>query len=226
MSLQSMIQHLGSASGAFLSSQILSQTDDGQPLTDQEVRALFDKARDADYDALEHAAIAAWLHENHALAAVGNPYLTAFPTGDLALLVNNASSFLPTPLASTTAAQWDALVQTNLRAAFFLVLRQARARIRDRLAWCHSRVEVMRFRGLQALTRSLAGHRPGPESAISKIIWSEYAQAYTELAIEILGPEALAPTGQADVEVGKFNLGRHHQRACLTQFISASDSSA
>jgi alkylation response protein AidB-like acyl-CoA dehydrogenase len=70
------------------------------------------------------------------------------------------------------------------------------ARIRDRLAWCHSRVEVMRFRGLQALTRSLAGQRPGPESAISKITWSEYAQSYTELAMEILGPEALVPTGQ------------------------------
>lgn len=40
---------------------------------------------------------------------------------DLALLVNNASLFEPTPLASTTAAQWDALVQTNLRAPFFLV---------------------------------------------------------------------------------------------------------
>ena len=69
-------------------------------------------------------------------------------------------------------------------------------RIRDRLAWCHGRVEVMRFRGYQALTRSLAGQRPGPESAISKIIWSEYAQAYTELAMEILGVEALEMTGQ------------------------------
>ena len=69
-------------------------------------------------------------------------------------------------------------------------------RLRDRLAWCHSRVEVMRFRGFQALTRSLAGQPLGPESAISKIIWSEYFQAYTELAMEILGPEALAATGQ------------------------------
>jgi alkylation response protein AidB-like acyl-CoA dehydrogenase len=69
-------------------------------------------------------------------------------------------------------------------------------RIRERLAWCHGRVEVMRFRGYQALTRSLAGHRPGPESAISKIIWSEYAQAYTELAMEILGPEAVTMAGQ------------------------------
>jgi alkylation response protein AidB-like acyl-CoA dehydrogenase len=70
-------------------------------------------------------------------------------------------------------------------------------RVRDRLAWCHSRVEVMRFRGYAALTRSLSGNPPGPESAISKVIWSEYAQAYTELAMEILGPEALAPSGQA-----------------------------
>ena len=70
-------------------------------------------------------------------------------------------------------------------------------RVRDRLAWCHSRVEVMRFRGYTALTRSLRGERLGPESAISKLIWSEYAQAYTELAMEILGPEGLAPTGQA-----------------------------
>ena len=69
-------------------------------------------------------------------------------------------------------------------------------RIRERLAWCHGRVEVMRFRGYSALTRSLAGSRPGPESAISKIIWSEYAQAYTELAMEILGPEAVAMPGQ------------------------------
>ena len=69
-------------------------------------------------------------------------------------------------------------------------------RVRDRLAWCHSRVEVMRFRGYQALTRSLAGARPGPESAISKIIWSEFAQAYTELAMEIMGPEALTMAGQ------------------------------
>lgn len=69
-------------------------------------------------------------------------------------------------------------------------------RLRERLAWCHGRVEVMRFRGYQALTRSLSGQPLGPESAISKIIWSEYFQAYTELAMEILGPEALAATGQ------------------------------
>lgn len=39
---------------------------------------------------------------------------------DLSLLVNNASAFFATPLATATPAQWDALVGANLRAPFFL----------------------------------------------------------------------------------------------------------
>jgi pteridine reductase len=45
--------------------------------------------------------------------------------GDLHLLVNNASSFYPTPLGAITLAQWDDLVGTNLRAP--LLLTQAAA---------------------------------------------------------------------------------------------------
>ncbi len=41
-------------------------------------------------------------------------------TGRLDVLVNNASSFYPTPLASVTTAQWDDLIGTNLRAPLFL----------------------------------------------------------------------------------------------------------
>lgn len=39
---------------------------------------------------------------------------------DLSLLVNNASAFFPTPVASATAADWNRLVDANLRAPFFL----------------------------------------------------------------------------------------------------------
>lgn len=39
---------------------------------------------------------------------------------DLSLLVNNAAAFFPTPLASTTGEQWDTLVNSNLRAPYFL----------------------------------------------------------------------------------------------------------
>jgi pteridine reductase len=40
--------------------------------------------------------------------------------GRLDLLVNNASSFYPTPLNSATEAQWDDLMGSNLKAPFFL----------------------------------------------------------------------------------------------------------
>jgi len=40
--------------------------------------------------------------------------------GGIDVLVNNASLFYPTPLASTTEAQWDDLLGSNLKAPFFL----------------------------------------------------------------------------------------------------------
>ncbi len=40
--------------------------------------------------------------------------------GRLDALVNNASSFTPTPIGSATPAQWDALFASNARAPFFL----------------------------------------------------------------------------------------------------------
>ncbi|RDH80062.1 acyl-CoA dehydrogenase [Mycolicibacterium moriokaense] len=68
-------------------------------------------------------------------------------------------------------------------------------RIRDALAWCHSRVQIMRYLGYRDLTLSLAGRRPGAEAAINKVIWSEYFRRQTQLAAEILGPEALVYDG-------------------------------
>jgi pteridine reductase len=38
----------------------------------------------------------------------------------LDLLVNNASSFYPTPIGKTTATQWDEILGSNLKAPFFL----------------------------------------------------------------------------------------------------------
>ena len=68
--------------------------------------------------------------------------------------------------------------------------------IRQRLAWCHSKVEIMRYLGMRALTKFLAGEHPGPDSAISKLYWSEYHRVATELAVDILGPDALVPGGR------------------------------
>ena len=55
----------------------------------------------------------------------------------------------------------------------------------------------MQWLGYRALTRLLRGDEPGVASSISKLYWSEYHRAVTDLAIEILGPDAMAPTGRA-----------------------------
>ncbi len=69
--------------------------------------------------------------------------------------------------------------------------------LRQRLAWCYSKVEIMRYLGLRALTGFLDGKSPGPESSIAKLYWSEYHKSVTELAVDIIGASALAPTGRA-----------------------------
>lgn len=40
--------------------------------------------------------------------------------GQLDILINNASSFFPTPITDATEDQWDDLIGTNLKAPFFL----------------------------------------------------------------------------------------------------------
>jgi pteridine reductase len=69
--------------------------------------------------------------------------------GSLAILVNNASSFYPTPLATLTGAQWHDLMGTNLAAPLFLA--QAAAN------------ELRRARGLIVNIADIHGLRPLPD---------------------------------------------------------------
>ena len=69
-------------------------------------------------------------------------------------------------------------------------------RIRQKLAWCYSKVQVMRYLGMRTLTKFLAGHHPGPDGAIFKLYWSEYHKVVTELGVDLLGMDAMTPTGR------------------------------
>jgi pteridine reductase len=71
------------------------------------------------------------------------------PFGGLHILVNNASSFYPTPLATLTRAQWTDLMGTNLAAPLFLA--QAAAS------------ELKRARGLIVNIADIHGLRPLPD---------------------------------------------------------------
>jgi alkylation response protein AidB-like acyl-CoA dehydrogenase len=67
--------------------------------------------------------------------------------------------------------------------------------IRQRLARAHSKVEIMRYLGMQALTSFLGGEQPGASSSIGKLNWSEYHKEVTELSLDLLGADALVASG-------------------------------
>jgi pteridine reductase len=133
--------------------------------------------------------------------------------GRLDVLVNNASSFYPTPLGEITESQWDDLIGSNLRAPLFLS--QAAAPELQRTSGLivnmvdiHARRPLKRYTvyciakaGLAMLTRSLArelgpgvrvnGVAPGP------VMWPEDGLD-AALRAEIVERTALKRQGSAE----------------------------
>jgi alkylation response protein AidB-like acyl-CoA dehydrogenase len=68
--------------------------------------------------------------------------------------------------------------------------------VRQGLAEAHSTVEIMRYLGMRTLSSVLGGARPGPESSIMKLLWSEYHKKATQLALDVLGADALLMEGR------------------------------
>jgi len=95
--------------------------------------------------------------------------------------------------------------------------RHTDARIRDALAWCYTRVQILRYQGYRGLTLLAAGQRPGADAAINKVIWSEYFRRYTRLAVEILGLDVLSPGGPGNGETLLVPVaGTPNSAACWT----------
>jgi alkylation response protein AidB-like acyl-CoA dehydrogenase len=68
--------------------------------------------------------------------------------------------------------------------------------IRQRLAWCYARVEIMRYLGYRILTQVHNGTDLGAAASVAKLYWSEYHVAATELALDIQGLDGLVPEGR------------------------------
>ena len=65
--------------------------------------------------------------------------------------------------------------------------------IRQRIAELKIGVEALRLGSLRALTQQMKVGIPGPEGSIAKWEWAMLNQKLTELAADVLGPEALRP---------------------------------
>jgi alkylation response protein AidB-like acyl-CoA dehydrogenase len=73
--------------------------------------------------------------------------------------------------------------------------------IADRLGEVHLKTEVLRLTAYRGLTAIERYGQPGPEGSLTKWMWSETNQQLTELAAEILGPEALTAGGRWSYEL-------------------------
>jgi pteridine reductase len=137
--------------------------------------------------------------------------VTAF--GRLDVLINNASTFYPTPLGTVSPAQWDDLMGTNLRAPFFLAqaaapqLRAAKGAIVNMIDIHAQRplpghpVYSAAKAGLAMLTRSLA-RELGPEVRVNgiapgPIMWPE-AGMDAQLQKEIVAKTLLKRSGSPE----------------------------
>jgi alkylation response protein AidB-like acyl-CoA dehydrogenase len=68
--------------------------------------------------------------------------------------------------------------------------------IRQRIAELKIGVEALRLGALRALTQQMKVGIPGPEGSLSKWEWAILNQGLTELAVDVLGPEALDPDSE------------------------------
>ncbi len=133
--------------------------------------------------------------------------------GQLDLLVNNASRFFPTPVGDVTVSQWENLVNTNLRAPFFLVQalqKELAARhgsiinitdVYGHRPLEHHPVYSMTKAGLIMLTKSLSKEL-GPEIRVNgvspgAIIWPD-SDLSDERKEEILDRTSLERIGEPD----------------------------
>jgi alkylation response protein AidB-like acyl-CoA dehydrogenase len=73
--------------------------------------------------------------------------------------------------------------------------------VRDRLAWCFTKVETMRYLGYRILTGYLRDGTLGPEASISKLYWSEYHKEAAALGVSLLGARALVLEGRSPLKV-------------------------
>jgi alkylation response protein AidB-like acyl-CoA dehydrogenase len=68
--------------------------------------------------------------------------------------------------------------------------------VRQRLARAHTQVRLLRAAWERTVAEVAAGRKPGPQLSTWKLFWSEYHLELTELALDIVGPDALVrPSG-------------------------------
>ena len=167
------------------------------------------------------------LTDHVAVAELGKAALTAF--GRLDVLINNASSFYATEFGESSNEQWDDLIDSNLRAAYFLAqslagelrLRQgAIVNIVDAYADSplpHFPIYSIAKAGLKAMTRSLAKEL-APEVRVNGV--SPGAIIWPESLADDSDPEVIEKRAAIIDSIPLGRIGAPEDIANLTVFLA------
>jgi NAD(P)-dependent dehydrogenase (short-subunit alcohol dehydrogenase family) len=136
--------------------------------------------------------------------------------GGLDILINNAGVFAPTPVGKTTEAQWDLLLDSNVKAQFFcaqsagpMLKRKGRGRIVNfaslggLLAWSQYTAYSVSKAGVIMLTRCLS-RAMAPEVTVNAIAPGtiSFPDDAPEIAETFIRRAPLGRTGKAEDIVG------------------------
>ncbi|CAM3128551.1 acyl-CoA dehydrogenase family protein [Mycobacterium colombiense] len=66
--------------------------------------------------------------------------------------------------------------------------------VRHRLVDSYIGLQIMAYNNLRSLSAALRDGKFGPEASIGKYYWSKWHQQFTEVAMDVLGPDALLST--------------------------------
>ncbi len=80
--------------------------------------------------------------------------------------------------------------------------------IRQRLADAYVGVQIMKYNGMRMLTSLVKRGAVGPEASIGKVYWSSWHRKLGELAMDVLGANALVVEGEPG---GHYELGDLHR---------------
>jgi len=72
--------------------------------------------------------------------------------------------------------------------------------VRAKMGKLYTELEVQRYAGLRVLSTLNKGERPGPESSITKLSYTEFEKRYYDTALEILGPWGQMMTAREEFE--------------------------
>ncbi len=122
-----------------------------------------------------------WIPDENVVGGVGNGWAVALTT------LMNERAGLAFGLQVALKVLLDEL--TEIAAERGLLEDES---VAERLGDLHVRAEILRLTAYRGLTAQMKYGQPGPEGSLTKWMWSETNQHATELAVELLGPEALA----------------------------------